>query len=115
MAKTLITELFTIGGNRYHEWTSWRVYKDEARTDLLVENLEDPINKMSWDNPLIDSDGNMYNGDSELYASVQIKFDGRVGPWVDMAGCSILKSGPLSNCIGFTYDLPLEFGCKEEL
>jgi len=112
MAQLIITELYTIGGNMYHEWTSWRVFKDEARTMLLVENIEDSVNKMVWDDPLIDSNGVMYNGDEELFASVQIKFNGKVGPWVEMEGCSISDSGPITNCIGFSYPLPLKFGCN---
>ena len=114
MAQLIITELYTIGGNMYHEWTSWRVFEDEARTMLLVENIEDSVNKIVWDDPLIYSDGDMYNGDEELFASVQIKFNGKIGPWVDMEGCSISKSdGLTTNCVGFKYPLPIKFGCEK--
>ena len=114
MAQLMITELYTIGGNRYHEWTSWRVYRDAGRTDIFVENLEDEINKLVWDTPLIGSDGVMYNGDNELYASVQIKFNDKIGPWVDMEGCNILNSdGTANDCLGFVYEFPLKFGCNK--
>ena len=48
MAKFMITDYIDIGSGGPHGATTWRVFKDAAKTILLDKSIFDEVNKTTW-------------------------------------------------------------------
>lgn len=89
MAKISIIDFIDIGTGGPHDATTWKVFKDEEKTILLDESIEDTNNLLVWHSPLPmeDNSGNFYKDLRGFYVEVTIHANGHtsdpftVGPF----------------------------------
>ena len=89
MSKIVVNKTWTLGLTR-HTHTSYKIFRDEALTDLIIENLMDSENLLEWQTPIPLSDGTFYNGPYPIYGAVMLTGENTVdNEWYATGPCAI--------------------------
>lgn len=85
MATLYLNTFIDYGCKGYHNASSWQIALDPEFTQLVDSSMDDQVNLVSWNTPLLHPGGSGAYADLDnLYARIKLHIDDTISPWYDL-------------------------------